>query len=206
MKKLFLLLSLGVASFGAVAQTTDIYAFTGYTTSSSFDIYGGKAYVRDGSTSGVAITVNVHHDYSVQAEYSNMITQVRANSFYFNDQYSEYAHIHYVLLGGQRVIAAKNDKLKFFGGVKFGLFILDFDNPTLSSYTRFAAGLGGGMKLDFNRYVGMRAGIDFKFPITNVGASLGWSSGGGTYVGVSGWSPILQFGINAGIFVRLGND
>jgi len=60
------------------------------------------------------------------------------------------------------------------------------------------------MKFFINDQMGIKLSGNMLFPIMDVGASLWFGTGGGG-VGVSTWSPILQFNFNGGIFFRISN-
>ena len=205
MKKLSILITLLVLSFMTKAQgQIEIGAYSGYTFQSKFNIYGGNGKVRDGYTGGINLGYYIRDNFEVEFLYQRQKTQVRAESFYLNEVYNENVTFNYILVGGNRVFPSIDDAFQYYGGLKIGMCIIDFTEDQYNQIVKFAANANAGIKYYLSDVLGVNAGLGLSFPITDAGASLGWSSGSGTSVGMSGYSPIAQFNINAGISVRLG--
>lgn len=69
--------------------------------------------------------------------------------------------------------------------------------------TRFAVGLNVGGAYYFTEQLGLRIQANLNAPVTDIGANLWWSPGSGIDVGVSSYTPVLQFGFTGGLVVRL---
>jgi hypothetical protein len=74
---------------------------------------------------------------------------------------------------------------------------------TRDNITKFAAGISGGFKYALNNNIGLRLQANLNFPIIDAGASLWWSPGSGVDVGVSSYTPIMQFGFTGGLVFML---
>tara|TARA_B100000780_G_C21110113_1_gene448531 strand:- start:28 stop:648 length:621 start_codon:yes stop_codon:yes gene_type:complete len=206
MKKLaFIILLISIATLGFSQGQVEISAFSGYTFKSEFNISGGDCKVRDGYTGGMSLGFYVDDNYSIDIMYTRQRSQLRAQSIFLDEVYRDNISINYILIGGNRLFTSIDDDFQPYGGIKIGAVIIDYTDPSQNQIVKFAANANLGVKYYLSDVLGLKAGMNLSFPITDAGASLGWSSGGGTSVGVSTWSPIAQFAFLGGITVRLGN-
>ncbi|WP_417588331.1 hypothetical protein [Owenweeksia hongkongensis] len=189
------------------AQKIELTPFAGYTFQNKFNISGGKAILRDGATYGITAAFPVGQNNAVELMYSRQETRLEASSYLFQDQedFIRDVSVNYLMIGGNKILPSVTDDLQFTGGMKIGMAIFDSPSNDFNTITKFAAGLNLGFKYFFSDAIGLRGGMNLNFPITDIGAGIGWSSNGGASVGVSGWSPIVQFAFTGGIAVRLGN-
>lgn len=189
------------------AQGIELAPFAGYTFQNKFNIAGGQAIIRDGATYGLTAAFAIDNYNSVELLYSRQETRIEARSYLFQDQ-EDFIHdisVNYIMIGGNKTFPSASDALQGYGGMKIGMAIFDSPSNDFNTVTKFAAGLNLGFKYFFSDAIGLKGGMNLNFPITNIGAGIGWSSGGGTSVGITGWSPIVQFAFTGGIAVRLGN-
>ncbi len=199
MKKsiLILLMVIGVI-ISAGAQSVEIFGFSGYTFGDKFPISGGSAKIYDGHTYGGALAYNVSETYAFELMYSRQDSRVTAFSNYLNLDMDELMATNYILAGSNRLIPL-SEKATLFSGIKLGAVIFSSKNNAFDDVTKFAAGFNGGFKTTFTENFGFRIQANLNFPITDMGASLWWSSGGGTSVGVSSYTPVIQFGFTGGV-------
>ncbi len=196
----FILFVGGAASLNA--QTIEAFAFSGYTFRNSFNITGGEASFDDGHTFGGSVDFVLNPNYAIELYYSRQQTRAEARSIFFNENYSNDASISYIMLGGQRIFPASDEDFQYYGGLRLGVVILASDENRFTDVSRFAVGPNAGIKYFFNDLLGVRLAVNLNFPITDVGAGLYWSNGGGTQVGLSSYSPIAQFAFNGGLVLR----
>jgi|SRR5690606_15618819 len=203
-KKLILVTLLLSGSFIS-AQNVEIAPFAGYTFQNKFNISGGQARLEDGFTYGATAAFAFGKNNSIELMYSRQETRIVASSIYFDESFIRNAAMNYIMIGGNKVFPSVTDDLQYYGGMKIGMAILGSPANDFSTLTKFAAGVNLGFKYFFSDAIGLRGGMNLIFPITDVGAGVGWSSGGGTSVGVTAWSPIVQFAFTGGIAIRMGN-
>lgn len=203
MKKLLLALIISFLSLSqSMAQGVEITPFTGYTFQAGFNISGGRAFLRDGQNWGGMLGFSVNDFTEVELGYSYQGTSAVARSVNLQENIDIAAQVHYATIGVNRLIPT-SDKMTFFAGAKMGTGTLAFPNGESQNFTRFSAGFQGGMKYYASDRVGIRLQANLMMPILAVGTSLWWSPGAGTSVGLSGWSPIAQFGFTGGLIFRL---
>lgn len=189
-------------AFSAGAQSLEIFGFSGYTFGDKFPISGGSAKIYDGHTYGGNLSYNLSETYAVEILYSRQDSRVTAFSSYLNLDVDEPMATSYIMAGSNRLIPL-SEKAVFFSGLKLGAVIFSSKDDAFDAVTKFAAGFNGGFKTTFTENLGIRVQANLNFPITDVGASLWWGSGSGTSVGVSSYTPIIQFGFTGGLVYRL---
>lgn len=205
MKKYFLIPALFLTMlFDAKAQI-EITPFTGYAFDHSFPIAGGRARLGGGQTFGGMLGYRIRDNSEVELSYSYQGGTITASSSLLSENFRGESEIHYAMIGFNRLFPV-SDKVEVFGGLKFGSVTLAARNNDFNNVTRVAAGIQGGMKYFISDKVGIRIQTNLMMPITNVGASLWWSSGGGPQVGVSSFSSIVQFGFTGGLVIRINKS
>lgn len=195
-----LILSGGVLA----AQSIELIPSAGYTFRNRLNITGGQVEFKDGVTYGAALRFEVRKNNYVELYYSYQETFITASSIYFpNESFRSPGSFNYIMIGSIQK-APLQDAIEAYGGLKLGAGWLTAEKSQ-SDEVRFSVGATAGLDFYLSETVGIQIGMHLLFPITNVGASYGWSSSGGTAVGVSAWSPIVQFGFDGGLVFRLGN-
>ncbi len=203
MKKHFIITILLLSSLLTVrAQSIDIFAFSGYTFADKFPITGGSAKIHDGHTFGGSVSYNLSEYYAFEIMYSRQESRATAFSKYQNIDTDEPISVNYILAGGNR-LASISEQASFYGGIKLGAVVYAAKLNTRDNITKFAAGLSGGFKYTFSKHIGLRLQANLNFPIVDAGASLWWSPGSGVDVGVSSYTPIMQFGFTGGLVFNL---
>ena len=203
MKKLLLVLTLSFLSLAQLmAQGIEITPFTGYTFQAGFNISGGRAFLRDGQNWGGMMGFSLNEATEVELGYSYMGTSAVARSNSLQENIDIPAQVHYATIGVNRLIPT-SDKMTFFVGGKMGTGTMAFPDGEYRNITKFSVGFQGGMKYYASDRVGIRLQANLMMPIVGVGTSLWWSPGAGTAVGLSGWSPLAQFGFTGGLVFRL---
>lgn len=191
-----------IAGGSVFAQTIEIIPSGGYTFRNRFPITGGELEFSDGATFGGALRFEVNNNNYVELFYSWQETFITASSIYLTESYRSKGAFNYILIGTTQKVPLQ-DAIEAYGGVKLGAGWLTAEQSS-SDEVRFSVGATAGLDFYISENIGIQVGMHLLFPITNVGASFGWSSSGGTGVGVSAWSPIVQFGFDGGLVFRLG--
>jgi hypothetical protein len=195
----FLLFTVAISS---QAQSIEINPFAGYNFGDKFYIYGGNARIGDGFTYGGTLTLVAGEYNAIELTYMRTDMTVNAYSNYLGFDISDPSSSNYIVIGGSRLFPV-TDKLIPYAGANIGLGIFASRNDTYSSVEKLAVGLDAGLKLFLTDKVGLRLQSNLYFPVTNVGAGLWWSSGGGTSVGASGSVPFVQFGFTGGLIFKI---
>lgn len=205
MKKLLFVLSISFISLSQViAQGIEITPITGYTFQAGFNTSNGRAFLRDGQNWGGSIGYTLENDVEVELAYNYLGTSAIARSVNLQTDINTPAQVHYATIGANKLFPT-SDKVTFFTGIKLGTGTLAFPESNIGNITKFTTGFQGGVKIFPSDKVGIRLQANLMMPIVSAGTSLWWSPGGGTSVGVTGWSPIVQFGFTGGLIFRLGN-
>lgn len=205
MKKLLSVLSISFFSLSQVfAQGIEITPITGYTFQAGFNTSNGRAFLRDGQNWGGSIGYTLENDLEVELAYNYLGTSAVARSVNLQTDINTAAQVHYATIGVNKLFPT-SDKVTLFTGVKLGTGTLAFPESNIGNITKFTTGFQGGVKIFPSDKVGIRLQANLMMPIVGAGASLWWSPGGGTSVGVTGWSPIVQFGFTGGLIFRLGD-
>ncbi|GHB52555.1 outer membrane beta-barrel protein [Mongoliitalea lutea] len=201
------LLLLGILFFlllESKAQNLEITPFTGYTFNHSLPIVGGRATLGGGQAWGGMLGFQLNDFTEVEVLYSWQGGTSTARSTAIQSNVNTRTNANYIMIGGNRLFPVSS-QMAFFSGLKAGAGILAFPDGDFRDISRFAVGLNGGMKYFVSDNIGIRLQANLMMPISNVGANLWWSPGGGTQVGVSGWSSVVQFGFTGGLIFRLAN-
>jgi hypothetical protein len=141
----------------------------------------------------------------IEVSYNYMATRATASSPLLNDRVDVRTQVHYAMIGANRLFPT-SDAMTFFAGMKMGTGTLAFPDGEYRNITKFSLGLQGGMKYFATERIGIRLQANLMMPVLAAGGSLWWSPGGGTAVGVSTFSPIVQFGFTGGIIFRLQKE
>ncbi|MCR9013944.1 outer membrane beta-barrel protein [Aquiflexum gelatinilyticum] len=206
MKKLLILSFLIVISIMEVrAQGVEITPITGYTFPASYRISSGTARLGDGQNWGGNLGFSLNEFMEIEVSYNYMATRATASSPLLNDRVDVRTQVHYAMIGANRLFPT-SDAMTFFAGMKMGTGTLAFPDGEYRNITKFSIGLQGGMKYFASERVGIRLQANLMMPVLAAGGSLWWSPGGGTAVGVSTFSPIVQFGFTGGIILRLQKE
>jgi len=184
------------------AQTVEITPFTGYTFDHSFPIFGGRARLGGGQTFGGMLGFRVNDFLEVETLYSFQNGTSTARSTAIQNDVRASTNVHYAMIGANRLFPT-SPQMAFFTGAKVGAGILSFPEGDYRDISRFTVGLNGGVKYFVSDNVGLRVQANLMMPISNVGASLWWSPGGGTQVGLNSWSSVIQFGFTGALVFRI---
>ena len=185
------------------AQNIELIPMGGYTFRNRIPITGGELQFSDGATFGAALRFELRNDNYIELFYSWQETFITANSIYFTENYASQGAFNYILIGSTQKVPLQ-DAIEAYGGLKLGAGWLTAEE-TPNNEVRFSVGATAGLDFWLSESIGLQVGMHLLFPISGVGASFGWSSNGGTGVGITGWSPIVQFGFDGGLVIRLGN-
>ena len=203
MKKLLVIILISVVSiFEIQAQGLEITPITGYTFPASYRITSGTARLGDGQNWGGNLGFALNDFMEIELSYNYMATRATASSPLISNRVDVRTNVHYAMIGANRLFPT-SDAMTFFAGFKMGTGTLAFPDREYNNVTKFSWGIQGGMKYFATDRIGIRMQANLMMPVLAAGGSLWWSPGSGTAVGISTFSPIVQFGFTGGIIFRL---
>ncbi len=203
MKKIFILSVLVfTAVLTAKSQGVELTPFAGYTFRSTVNITNGQARINDGFTYGGALTIAASQYNAIEISYYRYETTATAKSAYSGFvNVADPVALNYMFIGGQRLFPA-SDKVTGFSGFNLGVAWLGSQDDKFSTITKFAVGVDAGVKIMASKNIGIRLQANLGLPISNVGGSFFWGTGG-SGVGLSGNIPIWSFGFNGGLIFKI---
>ncbi|MHA4812280.1 OmpA family protein [Flavitalea flava] len=211
MKKTGIILVLALlVTAGSFAQTSvEFIPTVGYTFASRDNYYDSYSRINDGLNLGASLKFNLTRSFGLEILYSHMNTQSGLYEYgYRGDKLAgSDLKLDYILLGGVQSFGIQNSPVRPFIGGFLGAAILtpgEEAGYNGSSDTKFAV----GVQLGTNIYMTPRLGLQLKAQVlspVDVASGGLYFSNIGSGAGVSTYSSIYQFSLNAGLIMGLGN-
>ncbi|TNE29821.1 MAG: hypothetical protein EP346_05080 [Bacteroidetes bacterium] len=179
-----------------------LQAFTGYQFFGSAYTYQGQLRIQPSNVLGAAVTFKVRRDvgFNIMYSYQNTDVNLERSANFYEERLFE-MDVHYVMLGSSYFHKSES-KLTPYGGVLFGLSIMDPLERSRNSEVFFAIGAQGGVQVKLTPVLGLNFRGQILAPLTNVGAAL-WCGTGGCDVGLSAGSTLIQMNVSAGLDITL---
>lgn len=186
----------------------ELTGFYGWQYGGNFTSYQGEVDVKDSENFGGMIDIPIPSKPGVMAEifYSRQNTSVALNTFPAGVREDLFdLAIEYIQAGAVYERPYAQGRMKPFGSFSLGATrfapkVNSFKGVTLDDEWRFSITLGLGLKALMSERVGLRVQGRLLMPINFYGTSF-WFGTGGSGVGVSGGSAILQGDVIGGLFV-----
>ncbi len=195
--------ALSLAASVATAQSrapVEIAPFIGYRFGGSVhDYYGDSQSVHDSASEGLTLTLPIGPADGVELLYSHQHTDVRTGSPTGTRTYP--LDVDYLMLGGLHAFPGRYDRLRPFLTGSVGAAHTSTSQGTVTNATRFALGIGGGVKYDLGRTVSLR--FDLRALLVFVNGSAGIFCSGGCAATFNG-SGLVQGEASAGVVFKLG--
>ncbi|HTI09120.1 MAG TPA: outer membrane beta-barrel protein [Puia sp.] len=209
MRKIAIILPMAVlAILHSFAQTSvELIPTAGYTFASRTDFYSDYGRINDGLNLGGSIKFNFTRSFGLEVLYSHMNTE--SGLYYYGSPRVKESggdlSLDYIMAGPVTSFSIPNSTVRPFVGVMLGAAILTpgGNSADYSSDTRFAM----GVQLGTNIYMSPRFGLQLKAQLlAPVDATEGgyYYSNYGSGGGISTYSDIYQFSLNAGLIIGLG--
>jgi hypothetical protein len=204
MRKIVLILPavllLAASSFAQTA--VELIPQGGYTFASHTDFPDLYGRVGGSGNIGGAIKFNINRSLGIEVLYNHMST---TSGLYYYDDHSAYTsgnlNLDYIMIGPVQSFTIPGSTVRPFIGAMLGAAIMSPEAN--STFTKFAA----GFQLGTNIYVSPRVGLQLKAqmlsPVDAAGGSLFFSNYG-SGAGISTYSSMYQFSLNAGLIIGLG--
>jgi len=194
------LLLIAATSFGQTA--VEFIPQGGYTFGSNTDFPDLYGHVDGAWSLGGALKFNVNRNLGIEVLYNHIST---TSGLYYYDDHSAYTYgnlgINYIMIGPVESFTIPGSTVRPFIGAMLGAAIMDPEGD--NTFTKFAA----GFQLGTNIYVSPRVGLQLKAqmlsPVDAAGGSLFFSNYG-SGAGISTYSSMYQFSLNAGLIIGLG--
>lgn len=191
-----------ILSFSSGAQSLSIQGLGGYQFFGSTYSSAGKLVLAPEWCSGVAIDFGLNRNVGFNLMYIYQGTYLRLDrsaSFYEERLFD--MNVHYIMAGTSYHVP-NTSKFTPFGGVLFGLSIMEPVTRQYRSETFFALGGQGGVRLSFSERIGISGRFQLLAPIQGLGLGL-FCGTGGCGGGVSASSSIVQMNTLLGVDVKL---
>jgi len=183
-----------------VAQT-EIFGFGGYMMTTRVPVRNGDLQVNDRLNYGAGIDIEIQKGLMAELLWISEETHVRLRRFTgITDDLFD-MNVHYFQVGAVHEMG--RGKTRPFGAFTLGATLFHAQDPTRSDEWLMSATLGGGVKIDMSKKVGIRLQGRILVPLIFSGTSI-WVGTGGAGVGVGSWTPFVQFDLTAGIYIKLG--
>ncbi len=196
----FLAFAVASAAFAQKEGSVEIAPFIGYRFGGSvYDYYGLQQSIQDSESVGVTLTLPIGRADGVELLYSHQGTDVPADSPTGTRTYP--LDVDYWMLGGVHEFQGQNERLRPFLTGYLGAAIASSSQGSVNSASRFALGIGGGVKYDLGRTVALRFDARALFVFVNGGAGI-FCGGAGCAASFNG-NGLLQGEATAGIVLKL---
>ena len=204
MKKLFIIIIAGlVAPLILKAQVTvEITPLAGYVFASRMS--GADGYVRfaDNAQYGGMISIGVSRVFDVDFIYNRIDTKAQVNLIKYPYEEAPLS-INYMNIGFTKNFRINKTVSPFFG-LNIGACLMAPKGQDIYDYWFFDAGLNGGAKIYFAKWIGIRLQAQMYVPMQAAGFTFMFGTGGAS-TGVSVYSTMVQFGFTGGLIFRLGH-
>ena len=212
MKKIKLLIVLGLFPIISFTQGVEIVPFVGYMFGGSINFVEGKINITDGVDYGVSLLIPVQRYIDVEINYTRMDGTLR---FEPHDDYTvpprnlkaEETNLitSYFQLGVVGAFSRNNPNIIPFGSFSLGATLFSIDN--YSDTWRFSITAGLGAKFMFSEHVGVMLRGRLMLPMAFSG--VGGFCGVGTRASdcgltLSGWTTIIQGDFSVGLIIKFG--
>jgi len=201
MKKtqLFLLslLVLTQVSFGQKAPKFDVSIMGGYFMAGYIYSTAGDLNMKNDAHFGAAMSFNIDRRMGMEISYNYSPTEMILKTYPggFTKKLFDMS-INYIQ--GAALYYAKRGKVQPYGLFSIGAAWLTPDSNIYSTEVRMAFGIGGGVKVFFNRNIGIRLQGRLLAPLFYSGGTLFCGTGGCGW-GVTAGSYLIQGEISAGL-------
>ena len=192
------------------AKTTrgiELTGFYGWQYGGNFTSYQGEVDVKDAENFGGMIDIPIPYRPGMMAEisYSRQNTSVALNQYPsgFTENLFDVA-IEYIQAGALYETSARGRVKPFgsfsLGATRFAPKVSSYKGIVLDDEWRFSLTLGLGLKALMSERIGLRLQGRLLMPMNFYGTSF-WFGTGGSGVGVSGGSVVLQGDVFGGLFI-----
>jgi len=210
--RVFLLFITILTPFLLISQAVEITPFAGYMFGGKTKFIQGEINFRDNPSFGIVLGIPVERVGSVEVFWSHMDTRAEWRPY---KQYlpefdpADYdVSIDYFQVGGLREGDLGTGIVKGFGSLTLGAAYLNVKDPGVGDVWRFAATLGGGIKIYPTNRIGIRLQGRLLMPMYwgSAGFYAGIGTGGGSAgISVNTYTLLLQGDLTAGLIIRLGD-
>jgi hypothetical protein len=209
--RVLLLIIILTSSVAMSGQPIELAPFGGYMFGGKVKFIQGEVNFRDNANFGIALNVPVERIASVEVFWSHMDTRAEWRPYtQYKPEYepADYdVSIDYFQIGGSKQADLGTGIVKGFGSLTVGAAYFNIKDPDINDVWRFAATLGGGIKIFPTDRIGIRLQGRLLMPMYwgSAGFYAGIGTGGiSTGVGVSTYTLLAQGDLTAGLVILIG--
>jgi hypothetical protein len=215
MKKYVILAALFIMTGMATqAQHVRFNAYGSYVFDDKVDSYYDQSNFYQGTIKG-SFFWGAGVEFSPRPFQSLEISYMRQDShlpdFKYYEGGTKYANLkfasNWIMLGGLKYFPTHSERVEPYAGAQLGVALINTDNPTnnkSSSFTKFAWGIKGGTNIWLNDKIAIKLQMQLLSAVQALGGGF-YLGTGGSGVGVSSYSSLLQFNIGGGLSFKFGN-
>jgi hypothetical protein len=207
MRKIAMILPIAVLlALHSFAQTqVELIPNAGYTFASRTDFYDVYGRINEGLNLGASLKFNLNRSFGLEVLYSHMNTQSGVYQYGYDGQKLAGGDLalDYIMLGMVPSFNVSGPVRPFLGVLLGAAVLTPGANSAYSSDTKFAMGLQLGTNIYCTPRVGIQLKAQLLSPVDGTGGGF-YVSNYGVSSGISGYSSIYQFSLNAGLIIGLG--
>jgi len=206
---IILTLTLLIATSSFSQSSVEFIPSAGYTFASRTNFYDSYGRIDGGLNLGGSLKFNLNRSFGIELLYDHMNTQSGLYDYGYgrNKLSGGDLSLDYIMIGGVQSFTIPGSTVRPFVGAFLGAAVFTpGTSPGTADYstdTKFAV----GMQLGTNIYISPRVGLQLKAQLLSpVDAADGgfYFSNFGSGGGISTYSDIYQFSLNAGLIIGLG--
>ena len=184
-----------------ISAQTEIFGFGGYMMTTRVPVQKGDLQVNDRLNYGAGIDIEIQKGLKAELLWISEETDVRLRRFSGITEDLFDISVHYFQVGAVHEMG--RGKTRPFGAFTIGASLFHPHDASRSDEWLASATIGGGVKVDMSKKVGIRLQGRILVPLIFSGGSI-WVGTGGAGVAVGSWTPFVQFDLTAGIYIKLG--
>lgn len=186
--------------------------FGGYTFAESFTVSQFAGTIKGNAHFGGSVEVSLPHrsnaysERTIELSYQGMASTMEGWAFFNNSwrRTNDEVYGNYVMLGGNNYFGRQR-KAMAFGGASIGMGWMNNRTKNQNTDIRFAYAVRGGGRFMLSENIGLKVYAQLHSIVGGVGGGFYFGTGG-TGVGLSTYSSLVQFGLGGALTVGLGGQ
>lgn len=216
MKKHIILAALFVmAGITTQAQHVRLNGYTSYVFDDKVDSYYDQSTYYKGTIKGsffwgAGIEFSPRPFYAIELSYMRQDSHLPDFQYYYQGAKTSNVKFanNWIMIGGLRYFPTHSERVEPYVGGQLGMALINTDNPGAggksSSFTKFAWGFKGGTNIWLSDKVALKLQMQLLSAVQALGGGF-YLGTGGSGVGVSSYSSLLQFSLGGGLSFKMGN-
>lgn len=200
-KSVILFLMLCVSQLMVFSQTVEITPFGGYVFPARWNTTYGSLRFDGNAQYGGMVSIGISPAVDLDLIYNRIDTKGVPEVYGYPGDEIPLSQ-NYIMVGATKNFRI-NEIISPFVSFNLGAAYFDPKTSEYYSYWFFAMGVDGGLKVYFNKFIGLRLQAQMMMPIQGGGFAFYYGTGGGgssVYV----TSTLVDFGFTGGLIFRIG--